>query len=124
MSKHQKFLKRSPRRYEAVTTPLRKIELEVRSLTERETGEFQEACRKYPRCEVRARYLVLTVVDPDDGRRPLFSDEDVPEILETDTVETGALFDAAAALNGLSDSDVEELEKNSGPTDADASPSA
>jgi hypothetical protein len=62
------------------------------------------------RLNARARLLVRCLCD-EQGTR-LFSDDDAKALGAKSAKVMGKLFDRASKLNGLSASDVEELEKN------------
>jgi hypothetical protein len=58
----------------------------------------------------RARYLVKTIAD-ENGQR-VFTDEEADQLGAKNAKVVARLFDIAQEVNGLSDKDVEELEKN------------
>jgi len=59
------------------------------------------------------RWLMIQATTIDAGGRQLFTKDDRPRVmaLAADTIEK--LFEASCKLNGLTDRDVEDLEKNS-----------
>lgn len=69
----------------------------------------------------RAKLAAYCIVD-EEGKR-LFSDLDIGALGNKSASALNRVFDVARRLSGLSDSDVEELEKNSasGPTDSSTS---
>ena len=90
----------------------------VRGLTGRERDQYEGAMvRMYGthatlnRDNFRARLVVLAAVD-DQGER-LFSDADIPALAEKSSSALSRLFDVAARLSGITESDIGELEKNS-----------
>ena len=58
----------------------------------------------------RARFVASCIVD-DDGNR-LFSDKDIVALGKKSSAPISRLFDDCRKLNGMTDEDVEELEKN------------
>jgi len=60
---------------------------------------------------LRARLAVLTVVDADGAR--IFADADADALGKKSAAGLSRIFDVAQRLNALTNSDVEELEKNS-----------
>ena len=66
---------------------------------------------KMNRANVRAKLLVKTICDEDGSR--VFSDADVEALGSKSAAALDKLFEVAQRLSGLSDKDVEELEKNS-----------
>jgi len=60
---------------------------------------------------LRADLVARCLVD-EDGKR-LFPDAKVPKLAEKNPVVINRLFEEARKLNGLSEADVDELEKNS-----------
>lgn len=102
---------------ETITIPEWKgVKLAVRTLTATEREAFEATIAtgkgKVPAKDIRAKLLVRTVVDPETGL-PLFTDSDVPKLANKSAAAVSRAFDVAARLCGLSQRDVEELEKNS-----------
>jgi hypothetical protein len=60
--------------------------------------------------DLRARLVVLSVID-EAGTR-LFDDNDVAELGKKSASALNRVFEAAQRLSGLTDQDIEELEKN------------
>ena len=58
----------------------------------------------------RARFVASCIVD-DDGNR-LFSDKDIVALGKKSSAPISRLFDECRKLNGMTDEDVEELEKH------------
>lgn len=89
----------------------------VRGMTglERDNFEQELVTRKgkhtsFNWSNVRAKTVALCVID-ENGRR-MFSDSDVEALGQKSAAGLERVFDVARRLSGLSDSDVEELEKN------------
>lgn len=74
------------------------------------------------RQNIRAKLVVLTVVDQDGNR--LFADTDVRKLGEKSAAAVDLLYGTASRLAGLSKDDEDELAKNSGGDQNDDSPSA
>ena len=66
---------------------------------------------KMNRANLRAKLLVKTICDEDGNR--IFADSDVEALGGKSASALDKLFEVAQRLSGLSDKDVEELEKNS-----------
>lgn len=92
-------------------------EVVVRSLTAAERDQYekefisQHGTRiKFDLVNPRARLVALSVVD-EDGKR-LFTDRDVAELAKKSAAPVDRIYAVAQKLSGISDGDVEELEKN------------
>lgn len=77
--------------------------------------------RKVNMANMRARLVVLTLVDA-EGKR-IFGDDDANQLGEKSAAVIARLFDVAQRVNGLSQEEVKALEKNSVSSQADASAS-
>ncbi len=73
------------------------------------TGKTMEL--KYSLSNVKARLAVKCIVDSDGTR--LFTDSDVQAVGNKSASALNRIVDVVMALSGLTDADVEELEKNS-----------
>lgn len=60
---------------------------------------------------IRARLVVLTVIDPDDNDLPAFTEKDIPELGKKSAAALDVVFAAAQKLNGFTKEDVEDLAK-------------
>jgi hypothetical protein len=58
---------------------------------------------------LRARMLILVLIDPDDNDLPLFTIKDVVALGKKSAAALDRVFSAAQALNGFSQKDVEDL---------------
>ena len=58
----------------------------------------------------RARFIARCIVDADNNR--LFSDKDMVALGKKSAAPISRIFDACQKLNGMTDKDVEELEKD------------
>lgn len=90
----------------------------VRGLTGAERDQYEQSVMiqqgKRTRMNLlnaRAKLVALTVVD-DAGKR-LFSDQDIEVLGAKCATALERIFDVARELSGLSENDLEELEKNS-----------
>jgi hypothetical protein len=126
---------------EDVNVPAWDGTVRVRALTAKERDAFEASCmRERPKLDatgkpipgqmeytrdpanMRAKLVVRTVVD-EAGKR-LFKDNDAPLLGEKSASAVDALFDVAARLSGLGESDVGELEGNSEAGPIGSSPSS
>ena len=72
---------------------------------------IQDLPEKERRKDFRARLLVMCCTD-DDGK-PLFTYDDIPSLSALEAAAVDPVVEVAMRLNGLSERDREELEKNS-----------
>lgn len=88
----------------------------VRTLTGAERDAFEssilDAAGKVTRDNARAKLVGRCVVDEAGGR--VFDEADIAALGRKSASALDRLFSVASRLNGLSNKDVEELEKNSG----------
>ena len=88
----------------------------VRTLTGTDRDAFEQSVvqgvDKMDLANVRARMAVLCMAD-EEGKR-LFEDSDAKALGAKSSLALGRIFTAAQKLNGMTDSDTEELAKNSG----------
>ena len=86
----------------------------LRELRGSERDSFEEGSmdkdRNVSMKNVRARLIALSAVD-DDGKR-LFSEKDAIQLGSKSANALNRLFEKACRLSGITDADVEELEKN------------
>lgn len=92
--------------------------LRVRGITARERDEWEASCltgkgknREVSIRNLRAKLVVLSVVDEQDRR--IFRDADVVALGDKSSAAVDRIYDVASRLAGVTDSDVEELTKNS-----------
>lgn len=104
---------------EIVSVPEWGGEVMIKGLTGKQRDEFERSLieqngkkitMKFS--NVRARLASLSIVD-ESGQR-LFSETDISALGNKSAVALERVFAVAQKLSGLSDKDVEELEKNSG----------
>ena len=105
-------------RTEVVDVPLWGGSVSVKMLTGIERDAFEAsvvvgigANQKTNLRNIRARLCAITMVD-DEGNR-LFSDADVVSLGRKSSAALDLVFSVAQKLNGLTDADVKDLEKNS-----------
>lgn len=119
------LLKKRPVRTELVIVPedfpdaeLAGAEYTVKAMTARERTEWEKQFSdkktgktiKQRQDEIRARLIVATVIDATGG--PLFADDDVPALMETDVGLVDLLVNAAFRLNSMKSADLDDLAKN------------
>lgn len=122
------FLGAKRRRFRDVVLP-DGTKFRLQSITERERSEW-ESHLKVKRGQVtresltmmRARLIVRCVVDADGAL--VFRPDDAAEMLSVDSAITNSLFEACQEHCGISDADVEGLEKNCERTQVASSPTA
>jgi hypothetical protein len=101
----------------------------VRGLTGSERDKFEDVSmqrygkknqsREVNLKDFRARLSAWSIVD-EDGKR-VFSDSDITALGQKSAAALQRVFDVAARLSGLSESDVDELTKNSSSTQSEDS---
>jgi hypothetical protein len=87
----------------------------VRELRGRERDAFEEGSldkqRNLKMTNMRARLVALSVVD-EDGKR-MFTAKEAELLGDKSATALNKLFEVSCRLSGITDSDVDELEKNS-----------
>jgi hypothetical protein len=98
----------------------------LRSLTELERSRFENSMRDKRGqvssgrlVDMKFRMIVLGCVDAEGNQ--LFRDSDIGELKNQDSKNTNALVEEIQKHWGMSDTDVEDLEKNYEPTAGDSS---
>ena len=103
------------------------ITVYVRSVTAAERDELegrfldQREDKKKKALRFRSMWAIACTVDKDGNR--IFKDGDVDTLGNKSGKAVGRIFNMAQELSGMTDKDVEELEKNSGETTSDDSSS-
>jgi len=95
----------------------------VRTMTGTERDAWEQSIvsgGKTDLTNIRARMCVRVLVDTEGNR--IFDDTDAKQLGRKSSCALDRIFAAAQRLNGLSNDDVEELEKNSGASPGDGSP--
>jgi hypothetical protein len=99
-------------------------QVRVRGLTGRQRDRYEASMisgagkrMKMDLNNIRARLVAWTVVD--EGGNPLFNDADIEALGNKSAAALQRIYEAAQRLSGLSDEDMEELEKNSGSLSSD-----
>lgn len=103
---------------EVVDVPEWGGEVLVKGLTGRERDQFEESILvqngktrpKMKLANMRAKFVALSIVD--DGGRRIFDDADIESLGQKSAAALQRVFEVAQQLSGLSDDDLEELEKN------------
>ncbi len=72
---------------------------------------------------IRAKLVALSIVDP-DTMKPIFAEADIEALGAKSAAALDVIFSEARKLSGISEDDVEELEKNSGKTHGEDSSSS
>lgn len=113
---------------ETVSVPEWGGEVIVRGLTALERDRFDIAIInqdgkqiKMNLLNARAKLVALTVVD--ETGKQIFKDEDVAALSQKSAAAVDRIYSVAQRLSGISDKDVEELEKNLETTQSEGSPS-
>lgn len=111
---------------EAVDVPQWQRILHVRGMSGSERDRFEASMftgegkqRRFTADNIRARLVAYTTVD-ERGKR-IFTDDQVAALGAKNAAALNRLFAVAQRLSGISDGDVEELEKNSGNGQSDDS---
>lgn len=107
------------------------LDLTIRTLTGTERDAFEESMvqvakdgtTKQNMKNVRARLVALTVIDPNDGNLPVFTEADIPALGKKSALELDRVFAAAQKLNGFTQSDIEELAEGFGSDPSESSTS-
>lgn len=115
--------------FEIVPVPEWGGEVWVRSLSGSERDAFEASIVEFKGKKtavkiqnIRAKLAALTMVDSDGPKaKRLFSDADVLILGKKSASALDRVYTVAQRLSGISDEDIEELEKNSGPTPDDDS---
>lgn len=95
------------------------LELTIRTLSGTERDKFEASMVEVSKSgqakqnieNIRARLVILTVIDPSDHSLPVFTDNDVAALGKKSALELDKVFSAAQKLNGFTKEDVEELAK-------------
>ncbi len=98
---------------------VRTISGSERDRFEQETMQFNSGNRTVNLIDIRARFCVLCLVD-EAGKR-LFNESEIRRLGQKSGKALDRVFDAAQKLNGLSETDLQDLAKNSVPTPDDDS---
>lgn len=115
----------SDSRTETVSVPEWGGDVKVRTLTGRERDSFEASIvsgKAVNMVNVRAKLVARTLCD-DAGKR-LFTDAQIEILGDRSARALDRVFAVAQRINGLSQQDVDDLAKNSGSGQSDASTSA
>jgi len=83
----------------------------IRCMTAGERDDFEMAWKRNSSNDIRARLAVYTVCD--QAGKLLFTADDIPILTAKSSRALDRIFAAATIHNGMTESDVEELRKNS-----------
>lgn len=108
------------------------LDLTIRTLSGTERDKFEASMVEVSKSgrpkqnieNIRARLVILTVIDPDDHNLPVFTDRDVAELGSKSALELDKVFAAAQKLNGFTKEDVEDLAKGFDSDPSESSTSA
>ena len=90
-------------------------DVSIRTLTGTERDAFEASIvsgKKHDMTNIRAKLVARSVVDEKGVR--LFTDDDVCAIGRKNAKALDRIFDAAQRMNGIRETEIQELEKNSG----------
>lgn len=107
----EQFLAPAAPRLDSVDVPELGGVVHLRALTAGERDAFEAEHVRRKERDFRARLVAATACDADGVR--LFTPADVPALSDLPATTLDPIVKAAVKLNGLSDEDVKELEKNS-----------
>lgn len=93
------------------------MDLTIRTLTGTERDKFEASMVLMSKSgkarqnieNIRARLVILTVIDPDDHDLPVFTEKDIPALGAKSGLELDKVFAASQKLNGFTKEDIEEL---------------
>jgi len=108
--------------YETVPVPEWGGEVRIKVLSGEERDAFEDSILRGQKTDmrnVRAKLCARVIVDG-DGKR-MFSDQEINKLAAKSSVALDRIFSAAQRLNRLRAEDVEEMVKNSGSVQDDAS---
>lgn len=98
----------------------------LRTMSGAERDAFEQSCfegrgkdRRFNYQNVRARFLAYCIADENGNR--LFTDADITELGKKSSLVLSRLFEIAQEMNGFTESDIEELTKNSETGQSDSS---
>ena len=97
-------------------------EVTIRALTGKERDAFEEGSldknQKVTMHNIRARLVAMSVIDAETGER-LFTNADATSLGDKSAQALNRCFEVSASLSGITGSDIEELEGNSGAAHTD-----
>jgi len=92
-------------------------EVTIRALTGKERDAFEEGSldknQKVTMHNIRARLVAMSAIDAETGER-LFTNADATSLGDKSAQALNRCFEVSASLSGITGSDIEELEGNSG----------
>ncbi|USC17041.1 hypothetical protein [Rhodococcus sp. 11-3] len=119
------------RRYEEVDVPEWGGKVLVRSLSGKERDQFETSTVSVNKKgqpvqnleNVRARLLAMSIVDPEDRSKLLFSQKEVAILGDKSARALQRIFNACQEINAITEDDVEELTESFDEDPAEASTS-
>jgi len=108
--------------YEMVPVPEWGDEVRIKVMTAGERDAFEASILRGQKTDmhnIRAKLCARVIVDA-DGKR-MFSDQEINKLAEKSSVALDRVFSVAMRLNCLRADDIEEMAKNSGSVQDDAS---
>ena len=99
---------------EVVDIPQWKGSVTVRGLTAQERDKYEDSLidgKKRNMANARAKLFVMSVVD--DTGKLMFTERDAIHLGRKSAAAVDLVFDVAMKLSGMTEKDIEELEKNS-----------
>lgn len=113
------------RMYQNVETPIGTVR--IQSVSERERSQFEQdtldrngRVTKRGMMTVKPRLIIMCAVDG-DGQK-IFTSADIEGLMELDSITSNLIADACQKLCGITETDLEDLEKNSETHPEDDSP--
>lgn len=115
--KRQQILDANDMKTEIVSVPEWGGDVCIKMMTGTERDAFEAATIKQNKNgsqsrnfdNVRARFLVKVIIDPDDNNLPVFTESDIKALGAKSVAALDRVFSAAQELNSVTDQDVENL---------------
>jgi hypothetical protein len=111
----EQILNASDSKIEAIDIPEWGGQVFIRTISGTERDNFEQSIVKGKGTDLtnlRAKFCVLVICDESGNR--IFNDNHVSVLGKKSAAALDRIFDAGRKLNGMTDGDVKELEKNSG----------
>jgi len=99
---------------EKVSMPGKSVHVFVKTLKGKQRDEYENSCltKKGNTNMVNARAKLAARTVCNEKGKTLFSESDIEQLGNVSSAWTGRIFDVAQRLNGFSDGDIDDLEKN------------
>lgn len=111
----EQILNANDSKIEAIDIPEWGGQVFIRTISGTERDNFEQSIIKGKETDLtnlRAKFCVLVICDENGNR--IFNDNHVSVLGKKSAAALDRIFDAGRKMNGMTDSDVKELEKNSG----------